>query len=376
MEHRATGVPRRSVGWRCRIAALFQPCGSASILLLAFSAPGLHAQQVSSPQLPESPPHRAQSSPQQASAVPDGAICGVVVDATGAAIAGATVSLSTGRPPRVEDARTDANGGFVLQPVPTGEFRLTVTAPTFAAKSLTGVLGPGQIFTAPQIALSVGETNFNVEVGLTREEVAQVELDTEEKQRLFGVVPNYYVSYLPHAEPLTPKQKFTLAGKLVLDPVSFGITGLAAGIQQATDADSGFGYGAAGYAKRYAASTGTFLTGVAIGNAILPSILHQDPRYFYKGTGSVKSRVLYAMAMAVMCKGDNGRNQVNYSGILGGLAAGGIANLYYPAKDRDGLGLTFANAAIGTAESAAGNVVQEFFFRKLTSHAAKTEPKP
>jgi hypothetical protein len=260
--------------------------------------------------------------------------------------------------------------------VPAGAFQLAIAAPTFAAKTLTGVLAPGEVYTLPRIALSVADTNVDVEVSLTREEIAQVQLDTEEKQRLLGVVPNYYVSYLPHAVPLSPRQKFTLAGRFVLDPVSFGITGAVAGIQQANNDYSGFGNGAAGYGKRYAASTGTFLTGVAIGNAILPSVLKQDPRYFYKGTGTVRSRVLYAMAMAVMCKGDNGRWQVNYSGILGGLAAGGIANLYYPAKNRDGLELTFANAAIGTAESAAGNVVQEFLFRKLTSHSAKREPKP
>jgi len=346
------------------------------MLTLSFCALGLPAQQVSSAQLPESPLPQAQAPLHQNGAIPDGAIRGVVVDSSGAAIAGASVTLVAGNPQQHEETQTDANGGFVFQPEPAGQFRLTIAAPTFAPGTLTGVLTPGQVYTTPQIVLAVGETNVNVEVSLTREELAQVELGTEEKQRLLGVVPNYYVTYLPHAVPLTPKQKFTLAGKLVLDPVSFGITGVFAGIQQASDADSGFGYGAAGYAKRYAASTGTFLTGVAIGNAILPAVLHQDPRYFYKGTGSVKSRVLYAMSMAVMCKGDNGRTQVNYSGILGGLAAGGIANLYYPAKDRDGLGLTFASAAIGTAESAAGNIVQEFFLRRLTSHAEKQTNAP
>ncbi len=373
MERWATGSQLRISGGSRRIAAFFRSGRFASIVVLVVSPACVAAQLAAPAALPDSPQPQLR---QQAVTTTEGVIRGVVVDATGAAIAGAAVSLTGGSRPHADQTRTDANGGFVLQPVPAGEFRLSITAPTFAAKTLTGVLAPGQVYTLPDIALSVGETNVDVEVGLTQEDIAQVQLDSEEKQRLFGIVPNYYISYLPHAVPLTPKQKFTLAGKLVLDPVSFAITGGVAGIQQATDADSGFGYGAAGYAKRYAASTGTFLTGVAIGNAILPSILKQDPRYFYKGTGTVKSRVLYAMAMAVMCKGDNGRWQVNYSGILGGLAAGGLANLYYPAKDRDGLGLTFANLAIGTAESAAGNVVQEFLFRKLTSHSAKTPPKP
>jgi hypothetical protein len=77
-----------------------------------------------------------------------------------------------------------------------------------------------------------------------------------------------------------------------------------------------------------------------IGSAILPALLKQDPRYFYKGTGTTRSRILYAIANSVMCKGDNGHWQVNYSGILGGAAAGGISNLYYPASDRNGISLT------------------------------------
>jgi hypothetical protein len=103
-----------------------------------------------------------------------------------------------------------------------------------------------------------------------------------------------------------------------------------------------------------------------IGGAILPSLLKQDPRYFYKGTGSIRSRVFYAIANSVVCKGDNGHWQTNYSGIAGGLAAGGISNLYYPASNRSGLALSFENAAIGTAESAAQNLFQEFIVRKLT----------
>jgi len=106
----------------------------------------------------------------------------------------------------------------------------------------------------------------------------------------------------------------------------------------------------------------------------LPSIFKQDPRYFYKGTGSKRSRVMYALANAVMCKGDNGRWQVNYSGLLGSLAAGGISNLYYPAKDRNGAGLTFENALIGIGATAAANLLQEFVIKKLTPSAASHGP--
>ena len=115
------------------------------------------------------------------------------------------------------------------------------------------------------------------------------------------------------------------------------------------------------------------VTGTFIGGAILPSLLKQDPSYFYKGTGS-KNRGLYAIANAVICKGDNGRWQPNYSSIIGSLAAGGISNLYYPAQDRNGAWLTFETALIGTGESAAANLFQEFIVRKLTPKAPNNGP--
>ncbi|HYB76734.1 MAG TPA: carboxypeptidase regulatory-like domain-containing protein, partial [Candidatus Bathyarchaeia archaeon] len=140
---------------------------------------------------------------------------------------------------------------------------------------------------------------------------------------------------------------------------------------------SGYGQGAEGYAKRYGAGYADMVTGTFIGGAVLASLLKQDPRYFYKGVGSKRSRFLYAIANAVICKGDNGRWQPNYSGVIGNLAAGGISNLYYPASDRTGAKLTFENAAIATASTAISNVFQEFFSRKLTpkvSHNPPSEP--
>jgi hypothetical protein len=103
-----------------------------------------------------------------------------------------------------------------------------------------------------------------------------------------------------------------------------------------------------------------------LSSAILPAAFKQDPRYFYKGTGSRGSRAMYAIANAVICKGDNGHWQANYSAILGGLAAGGISNLYYPSSNRSGVEVSFTNALIGTAEGAVQNLFQEFVVRRLT----------
>jgi hypothetical protein len=213
-----------------------------------------------------------------------------------------------------------------------------------------------------------------VRVAPARVDIAEDEIKVEEKQRVLGVVPNFYVSYDHNPVPLSSKQKFELAWKTMVDPVSFGVTGAIAGIQQAQNDFSGYGQGAQGYAKRFGASYADFVSGTLVGSAILPSLLKQDPRYFYKGTGSKRSRILYALANAVICKGDNGHWQANYSSILGSLAAGGISNLYYPAKNRDGAELTFENALIGIGESAAVNLLQEFVIRRLTPSVSKHEP--
>jgi len=151
------------------------------------------------------------------------------------------------------------------------------------------------------------------------------------------------------------------------------IAGAIAGGQQANNSFPGYGQGAAGYARRFGAAYGDFLIGTYIGNAILPSILRQDPRYFYKGTGTTKSRILYAISRSVMAKGDNGRWQPDYSGILGSLAASGISNLYYPEADRHGFESTVSNTLIGIGTSAAVNILQEFVFRKLTPKAPKAD---
>jgi len=307
------------------------------------------------------------ATPQDLATTPKpGTIRGTVVDKDGAVITNTKIVLEEEGSPPMESA-SDNDGNFNFAGVPPGPFKLSFTSPGFATLTTSDVLLPGEDYVTPQVELVVA-TTVEVEVHETQQEVAEEQVHVEEKQRLFGVIPNFYVTYVPNAAPLDAKQKFQLGWKSVIDPVSFGIAGVTAGLEQADNAFSGYGQGAQGYAKRFGATYTDFVSGTFIGNAILPSLLKQDPRYFYRGTGSRKSRFLYAMVNAVICKGDNGRWQANYSNMLGTLAAGGISNLYYPASSR-GVGLTFENALIGIGGSAFSGVFQEFFSRKLTPHA-------
>jgi Carboxypeptidase regulatory-like domain len=307
---------------------------------------------------------------------PPGSISGAVVDKDGASIPNAKIQLATHRLNSNEsDSRetvTGQDGHFSFANVASGPFQITVSASGFATQTQKGMVPEGAEYVVPNVQLIVA-TEVDVEVRVDPVEVAEEQIHAEETQRVFGIVPNFYVTYVPNASPLDRHQKLELAWKSVVDPVTIGLSAALAGVEQADDAFSGYGQGAQGYAKRFGASYADLVSGTFIGSAILPIVFKQDPRYFYKGTGTKKSRFLYAVANAVICKGDNGRWQANYSNMVGSLAAGAISNIYYPASNRNGVGLTFENALIGIGGSAIGAVIEEFFLRKVTPHAPSTE---
>jgi hypothetical protein len=351
---------------RCRASGLGSlACLSLTVLAWGFPVAAQAQQPTAAPAT--GAPAGAQQTERQSS----GIISGTVVDRTGAAVPSAHVRLTHPDQSAGQDITADNDGQFYFANVAPGPFQLTVTAPGLATQTSSGVLQGGEVYTVAPITMSVAAVVTEILVSPAEE--AKVELQAEEKQRVLGIVPNFYVSYVPDAAPLSPKQKFQLAWKTTVDPVTFGVTAAVAGIQQASDQFAAYGQGAQGYGKRYGASYADVVTGTFIGAALLPSLLKQDPRYFYKGTGDTRSRVLYAIANAVICKGDNGRWQANYSGILGSLAAGGISNAYYPSNDR-GAGLTFENTLVGIGASAAANILQEFIIRKLTPNVPNRGP--
>lgn len=297
-----------------------------------------------------------------------GKINGTVIDPSGAVVPGAKVRLTEDQT-MSREAFSDNDGQFSFADVPPGSYQLTITAAGFASQTFSGVLGSGEMQQVPPIMLNIAAAVTTVQVGLPRAEVAEQQMKAEEKQRVLGIVPDFYISFVPDAAPLDFRQKFELAWKSASDPFTFSLAGGIAGVQQAQKYFGGYGQEVGGYAKRYGANYADLVTSTVIGDAVLASVLKQDPRYFYKGTGSRKSRTFYAIANAVICKGDNGHWQPNYSRVLGHLAAGGISNFYYPAKDRHGATLTFENAAIGIGGSAVANLFQEFVVRKFIPKA-------
>jgi hypothetical protein len=293
-------------------------------------------------------------------------VVGTVTDVNGDAIPNATVVLKEVEGNDPLTIVTTENGMFEFHDVTPGiTYQLSVSGKDFAGWTSTPItLNPDQFKIVSGIQLRIATERTTVDVHYDPVEVATEQFKAEEKQRVFGVIPNFYVSYENDPAPLTAKMKFKLALKVSTDPVTAAGVLVVASAKQAGDTPN-YGQGWAAYGKRIGVVTADGFSDIMIGGAILPSLLHQDPRYFYQGTGTTGSRVRHAMFSPFVARGDNGKWQPNYSSLGGDLAASALGNLYYPRSNR-GAGLVFGNFAIGTAERIGASLAQEFLLGKFT----------
>jgi hypothetical protein len=298
-----------------------------------------------------------------------GGVLGTVLDVNGTGISGAQVTLTDVGALQPHTSVAGGGGEFAFTNLPPGTYFVTVDAKGFGHyTSAEFTLSTGQVYQMPQIQLSIATQTQMIVVRPT-EVIAQMQMKAEEKQRLVGILPNFYTSYVWNAAPLNTKQKFSLQARDIFDPGTLLGVAADAGVEQANNSFAGYGQGAAGYGKRFAAGLGDNLIDGFLTEAVFPSILHQDPRYFYQGSGSVKSRLLHAMSWAVIARSDSGHSEPNYSHLFGDLAAGALSNLYYPRANR-GAGLLFTNFAIGLGGWAGGGVFREFIAKHLTRNVA------
>jgi len=338
------------------------------VLALLFAAPlaapvAAKAQELTLPDSPGSEPQRALQLP--------GSISGTITDSDGDALAGAIVTLSGDgiTPPRIIVA--DHEGYFSFLGVPPGNVKLTIGSDGFATVIKPIALHSAEELETPDIKLPIATATADVDA-LSQYEAAELDMKTEEKQRLVGFVPNFYVTYNWHAPPMTAGQKFRMSFRTIIDPANFAIAGIIAGAEQATNAFPGYNQGAEGFGKRYGATLADGTVGALLGGAVFPALLHQDPRYFYKGTGSITSRALYAIAAAFICRGDNGKWQPNYSSVLGDIATGAVSQTYYPASNRNGAAQVVEIGLINAAEDGFSNLLEEFVFKHISTGVSKT----
>ncbi len=348
--------------------------------ILGLSSLSLLAQQAGIPVasnagLPDAPGVAvAEGTPENAVSAPksNAVISGTVIDANGSEVQGARVELSQRGESEVRVLQTGSNGEFNFAGLSAGTYRITVTGSgmgTFVSEEIK--LYAGEFRIVSQVLLPMAATTTDVTVIGDKEELAQQQVHIAVQQRVLGVFPNFYSSYDWNAPPMGAKQKFHLAFRAVTDPVSFLGAGGVAGFEQFNNIFPGYGSGVEGYAKRFGAAYANDFSGRMLGGAVFPSLFRQDPRYFYRGSGSTRTRLLYAIAAAFITRGDNGHWQPNYSHILGNFAAGGISNIYYPSTSR-GASLTLTNGLIETAGDAGTNILREFFLRGITSKVPAT----
>lgn len=177
-----------------------------------------------------------------------------------------------------------------------------------------------------------------------------------------GFVPNFFVTdeKAETARPLTTKEKFNISWHQMSDLSAHVGNALQAGFQQAADGQPHYGEGWGAYGERYLAAEGDQVSASLFIYGVLPSLLHDDPRYFRRGQGSFVSRSWYAVSRTVVTRKDSGGDTFNIPQVLGQLIQGGISTAYYPRQDRTVAGV-FKNWGINLSYSSAYAVVREFY---------------
>ena len=299
-------------------------------------------------------------------------ITGTVLDTNNNVIQGAHVVL-TDRNGTARDMQSGPNGQFTFSVLPVDSYKITVTGKGMGAYvSPWLTMQPGETRIVSQVVLPVAAATTSITVNGNHEVIDQVlaneQVQIAEEQRVWGVFPNFYSSYDWNAPPLGPKQKFQLAFRSMMDPMAFAGAGGIAGFEQYENIFPAYGGGIQGYFKRYGAAYANDFSARMLASGLFASLFHQDPRYFYKGTGSFQSRTMYAISCAFVTRTDSRRLRPNYAHVLGVFAAAALSNLYYPKQSR-GLALTLTNGAVETAGNAGSDIVREFILKGITSHA-------
>ena len=193
------------------------------------------------------------------------------------------------------------------------------------------------------------------------------------EERILGVMPDYQTvrdSSIPVA-PLTPRQKWLLAWKEIVDPFNFASVVMAAGFSQRGNQTPKYGEGGGAYGDRIGAAFADFGTQNFFSAGVLANLLHQDPRYYRKGPGAgVFKRVAYSVSRIAVVRTDSGRSAFNSSGVGGMMMGIAASNLYYPSASVKGsvmagrLYTSLLGGVIGNAMSEFWPDVQKKFFHR------------
>ncbi|HEV2578025.1 MAG TPA: carboxypeptidase-like regulatory domain-containing protein [Acidobacteriaceae bacterium] len=363
--HRARLRP--AIFWACIVALLLIRAGALG-QSSELRAPEADASVAALPEAPR-PTQRPAHPPAESSPAPAMArIKGVVSDIQGGLVPGAHIIIASTAPPTTHEATADSAGFFSVGGLVPGTYSVTISSPglkTYVVHDLH--LRPGQIYSLPEISLPIAQTEADITVTLTTEELAETELHNELHQRVLGVLPNFYTSYQWDAAPLTAKQKFKLTLHAASDPVFLSTTAITAGISLARNDESEYGGGEAGYWSRYGAAYGDAVIGRFMGSVVFSTVFHQDPRYFVMTNGSWQRRAWHAVSSTFMQRDDRTRRfEPAYAHLLGSATTGLIASTYHPGSSSGKMVLD--DTILDLGDKAANNLIREFVLRHLAKH--------
>jgi Carboxypeptidase regulatory-like domain len=350
---------------------------SAALGQAIVSAPADSSVLPDSPQPPQKSISACTDSPSGCPQASTATLTGTVLDLNRDVLQGARVTVTAQSGFVSRSAQSGNDGQFAFIGLPPGVYKLTVTAPGMSPFTSDDIaLQASEARILPPVTLAVSGGSTSITVNGNKEQLAEQQLHIALQQRIGGVIPNFYSTYDWNAPPMEAKQKLQLSFRSIFDPVAFLTVAGLAGAEQYKNVFPAYGSGIEGYGKRYGAAFANHASGILLGRAVYPALFHQDPRYFYKGRGSIGSRALYAVSAAIIARDDDGRWKPNYSRVLGNFSAAAISNLYYPASDR-GASLVLFNGLASTGADAVANLIREFVLKQITSHvpqSANDEP--
>jgi hypothetical protein len=286
-------------------------------------------------------------------------IAGTIANATlpEAPVPQAGVAGADGQQASEQQTAPASNGGAQSSPAQNGQ------APNAAPASGTGQSSSTTQTPADQTATQKSQ-----------HELADEQLKQQEKQRVMGVMATFNTTRDPNAVPLTAGQKYKLFLKSATDPWPFLLAGVVSSLNQANNSPPEWGQGWGPYAQRYGAAYSDYFIGNFIGNAVLPSLLHEDPRYFQKGKGKIINRILWAAGSSFWCKRDNGGWGPNWGNVGGNFIGTAIARVYYPASERN-VKDTLMDGLTVTYEGMPGAELIEFWPDIVRAHQRKQAAK-
>jgi len=304
----------------------------------------------------------------------------VVSDIQGGLIPGAHVVAARAGAPESESQEATANsvGRFRFADLAPGSYSVTISSPGFENYRIQNItLKPGDTYELPEVALPIARTSADATVTLTETQIAEAELNDELHQRVLGILPNYYTSYIWDAAPLNMRQKFKLAIRSATDPVFFATTALSAGIQQATSSNPEYGSGPSGYFELYASDYGGALVGRVVTSVLLNSLFHEDPRYFVMTNGSVVRRSWHAISSTFLQRGDDKKFHPAYANFMGGAISAVVVSTWHPDSTTSVGTRVLNDTVLDLGGLAIRNLAREFLFRHLARHVpsyAKGKP--